>query len=95
MPEDGFYHITVKGRQNYSRGSVSARSLYIDGEIPFEEVSEISFEYDNDWNCMTLSSEEGEPYRFWLSAGAHTLKLEATLGQLGGRWRNWRTPPTG
>ena len=83
VPEDGFYHITVKGRQNYSRGSVSARSLYIDGEIPFAEVKEISFEYDNDWNCMTLSDEEGEPYLFWLTAGTHSLKLEATLGKLG------------
>lgn len=83
VPEDGFYHITVKGRQNYSRGSVSARSLQIDGEVPFAEVGEIPFEYDNDWDCMTLCSEEGEPYRFWLKAGEHTLRLEATLGQLG------------
>lgn len=82
-PEDGFYHLTVKGRQNYSRGTVSSRCLYIDGEIPFDEVKEISFNYDNDWNCITLSDEEGEPYRFYLTKGAHTLRLEVTLGSLG------------
>ena len=83
VPEDGFYHITVKGRQNYSRGSVSSRSVYIDGEIPFDELKEISFEYGNDWDCMTLSDENGEPYRFYLTAGTHTIRLEATLGGMG------------
>ena len=83
VPEDGFYHIMIKGRQNYSRGSVSSRSVYIDGEIPFEEMKEISFEYENDWNCMTLGDEDGTPYEFWLTAGSHTIRLEATLGGMG------------
>lgn len=84
VPEDGFYHITVKGRQNYARGSVSGRSVYIDGEVPFEEMKEISFDYRNDWDCKTLADEEGNPYRFYLTAGEHTLRLEVTLGDLGG-----------
>ena len=50
VPEDGYYNIMVKGRQNYSRGSVSNRSVYIDGEIPFLEMKEVSFDYSNDWN---------------------------------------------
>ena len=83
VPEDGFYNLTIKGRQNYSRGSVSSRCLYIDGEIPFKEMEEVSFEYDNDWNCMTLSDQEGNPYRFYLTQGNHTLRLEVTLGRLG------------
>ncbi len=83
VPEDGFYNLTIKGRQNYSRGSVSSRCLYIDGEIPFKEMEEVSFEYDNDWNCMTLSDQEGNPYRFYLTQGSHTLRLEVTLGRLG------------
>ncbi len=81
--EDGFYNITIKGRQNYSRGSVSSRCMYIDGQIPFQEMGEISFEYDNDWNCMTLSDGEGNPYEFYLTKGTHTLRLEVTLGRLG------------
>ncbi len=83
VPEDGYYNITIKGRQNYSRGSVSSRILYIDGEIPFEEAKSISFDYSNDWECKTLSDEEGNPYEFWLTAGTHTLRLEATLGEMG------------
>ena len=83
VPEDGYYNIMVKGRQNYSRGSVSNRSVYIDGEIPFSEMKEVSFDYSNDWNCMTLADEEGTPYQFYLTAGVHTFRLEASLGGLG------------
>lgn len=83
VPEDGYYNIMVKGRQNYSRGSVSGRTVYIDGEIPFEEMKGIFFDYSNSWNCMQLADEAGVPYRFYLTAGTHTIRLEATLGGAG------------
>ncbi len=83
IPEDGFYNITVKGRQNYARGQVSVRSLYIDGEIPFNEAKIIEFDYGNDWNVKTLADENGDPYKFYLTAGKHTIRLEATLGKAG------------
>ena len=83
VPEDGYYNISVKGRQNYQRGSVSSRSVYIDGEIPFSEVEAISFDYDNDWNLQTLADENGDPYKFYLKKGDHTIRLEATLGDMG------------
>lgn len=83
IPEDGYYNIMFKGRQNYSRGSVSNRCVYIDGEIPFSEMQEVSFEYDNDWNYKGLENEAGEPYQFYLTAGKHTIRMEATLGGLG------------
>ena len=73
----------VKGRQNYSRGVVSSRCVYIDGEIPFSEMQEIAFEYSNDWNCMQLADADGNPYNFYLTAGTHTIRLEATLGGVG------------
>ena len=82
VPETGYYHITVKGRQNYSRGSVSGRMLMIDGEVPFKEVKEIAFDYQNDWECKTLGNDDG-PFNFYLTAGKHTLRLEATLGEVG------------
>ncbi len=83
VPEDGYYNVSIKGRQNYARGSVSNRSLYIDGEIPFKEVKAISFDYNNDWDVKTLSDEEGEPYQFYLTKGNHTIRLEASLDELG------------
>lgn len=83
VPEDGYYNITVKGRQNYQRGSVSSRAIYIDGEIPFQEVGAIGFDYDNDWNMLTLSDGEGNPYKFYLTAGKHTIRMEAVMGEIG------------
>ncbi len=83
VPQDGFYNIMVKGRQNYQRGSVSNRKIYIDGKVPFEEMQEISFEYANDWICRDVADADGNPYNFYLTKGKHTIRLEATLGGVG------------
>lgn len=83
VPTDGFYNITIKGRQNYARGSISNRTVYIDGAVPFEELQEVSFLYDNDWQTMTLGDEEGNPFNIYLTAGSHTIRLEASLGGMG------------
>lgn len=83
VPEDGYYNIMVKARQNYSRGSVSCRSVYIDGKIPFDAMQEIGFSYNKDWECQMLADDAGTPYEFYLTAGTHTIRIEATLGGMG------------
>ena len=83
VPSDGYYHIRVKGRQNYARGSVSNRKVMIDGEVPFAELSEISFDYSNDWDSIDLQDSEGNPYDIYLTKGTHSIRLEATLGGMG------------
>lgn len=81
VPEDGLYHITVKGRQELLRGIYSTRSLRIDGEIPFKEMLQIPFYYDSDWQMNKLGNPE-EPYLFYLSKGKHELQLEVSLGAI-------------
>lgn len=83
VPEDGYYHITIKGRQGYARGSVSNRTVYIDGEIPFSEMKEVAFPFGNDWIYKELADENGTAYEFYLKAGTHTIRMEASLGGLG------------
>ena len=83
VPESGWYNIAIKGRQTYNRGSVSSRILYLDGKIPFSGMENVSFPYTTAWEMNTLSDDSGTPYRFYLSAGHHTLRLEATLGDMG------------
>lgn len=83
VPEDGWYTITVQGRQLYQRGSVSCRSLYIDGEIPISDVKAIEFKYNTDWKSVTVCDSEKQPYNFYLSKGNHSIRLEATLGEIG------------
>ncbi len=83
VPEDGYYTISIKGRQAYQRGAVSSRMVYVDGEILFDAMSNVAFDYNTSWDMRTLSDEKGTPYRFYLSAGTHTIRMEATLGDMG------------
>lgn len=83
VPEDGYYNLSIKGRQAYQRGAISSRMVYIDGEILFDAMSNVAFDYNTSWEMRTLSDEKGTPYRFYLTKGAHTIRMEATLGDMG------------
>ncbi|MDR0495211.1 MAG: extracellular solute-binding protein [Treponema sp.] len=82
-PEDGMYRISIKGRQNYNRGFVSNRSVFIDGEIPCKELAAVPFRYDNKWKMRTLRDGEGNDLLFPLGKGRHALRLQVTHGELG------------
>ena len=82
VPESGLYQISLKAIQNFQRGLQSTRILYVNGEIPFEEASRITFDYDSDWQNITLGNENGA-YWFYLHEGENEIKLEATIGIYG------------
>lgn len=82
VPEDGLYQIAVKNRQNYLNGMSVIRTLYMDGQIPFQEAKRIGFGYDNSWQMKVLGKDASNPYMFYLTKGKHQVKLEATLGDL-------------
>ena len=83
VPEDGYYHISIKARQMYQRGALSGRTVYIDGEIPFAELSAVTFAYNTNWEMRTLADAQGAPFRFYLTKGAHTIRMEVTMGEMG------------
>ena len=83
VPEDGYYNISIKARQMYQRGALSGRTVYIDGEVPFEDLSTVTFSYNTSWEMRTLSDENGKPFRFYLTKGAHTIRMEVTMGKMG------------
>ncbi len=81
--KSGLYEIRLRCRQIYSNDLYSARTLRIDGEIPFAEAADIHFTYNNGWIIYTVSVD-GEACKFWLEGGVtHTLSLSVTLGDLG------------
>nr|AHF26224.1 putative bacterial extracellular solute-binding protein [uncultured bacterium Contigcl_1792] len=82
-PEDGFYNISIKARQMYQRGSLSARTVYIDDQVPFEDLAAVTFGYNTDWEMRTLGDKDGNPFRFWLTKGNHKIRMEVTLGEMG------------
>nr|AHF25008.1 sugar ABC transporter substrate-binding protein [uncultured bacterium Contig33] len=83
VPEDGYYNISVKARQVYQRGALSARTIYIDNEVPFEDLEAVTFAYNTGWEMRTLGDKKGTPFRFWLTKGSHTLRMEVTMGEMG------------
>ena len=83
VPEDGFYNISFKAKQNYNRGMVSIRTVMIDGITPFKEAANLEFRYNTGWQLTTLSDEDGIPYKIPLAKGKHTIRLEVSMGNLG------------
>lgn len=78
VPEDGLYVLALRFRQNQKNNEISYRALTIDGRIPFQEAACLGFSYDSEFCLAGLGGQE--PYRFYLTAGTHRIRLEATLG---------------
>lgn len=85
IPEDGYYHIYLKYRQNSVRGFSTARRLYIDDKVPFQEVNQITFPYTSGqtWVNQAISDQEGNPYLFYMEKGKRQLKLEVVSSDCG------------
>ncbi len=80
-PEDGFYYIGCKYKQGYLDGLFTSRKVYIDGEVPFEELNAVRFNYSAQWKNMLLQNESG-PYSIYLTEGEHTITMETVIGDL-------------
>lgn len=80
VPETGYYEISLRDKQNFSRGVEVSRRITIDGEVPFEELMAYGFTYEQTWRTDTLSDENGNAYRFLLEKGTHSIRMEVVLG---------------
>ncbi|MHB8962513.1 MAG: extracellular solute-binding protein [Saccharofermentanales bacterium] len=82
VPEDGFYKLSLRWKQDTKMNDVSARELSIDGNVPFNEALNLQFGYAGGWQVSSLADPEtGEAYSFYLSGGTHTIRLKASLGE--------------
>lgn len=80
---DGYYKLGIFGRQDQMRGMYSNRRLFIDGKVPCIEADKIKFYYDTDFSVTTPVDRDGAPLYFYLTAGSHTVTLEAVPGEIG------------
>ena len=80
VKESGLYQISMRAKQNISRGLFSSRKLSIDGAVPFAEAMNCKFVYDSNWSVVTLGGNDNQEYYFYLEKGTHTITLECTLG---------------
>lgn len=83
VPQDGYYKLGIKGRQNVMRGLYSNRRVYIDGVVPNSAFDDVKFYYDNDWQVSSPTDENGDDAYVYLTAGTHELTLEAIPGEIG------------
>ncbi len=85
VPEDGYYNISMRARQNLIRGMYSSRIAYIseDGgtnQVLFDELNDVQFKFSSDWQNVTLGNGK-EDYLFYFEKGkTYTFTLEVTLG---------------
>jgi ABC-type glycerol-3-phosphate transport system substrate-binding protein len=80
VEETGLYNIQMFDKQNFVRGIYVSRKITIDGEVPFEELSDYGFTYKQSWRMDTLQDENDNPYKIYLEAGHHTIRMEVVLG---------------
>ena len=82
VAEDGYYSIAFRYKQSLLSGMYVSRKVYIDGEVPFVEAASCRFGYTDKWDIKYLGSD-GTEYEFYLTKGKHTIRFEATLGDMG------------
>jgi ABC-type glycerol-3-phosphate transport system substrate-binding protein len=79
VDQPGWYYLTLKAKQGRDN-STSYRTLYINGEIPFEEARHLAFTYDRNWQNMELKTLTGAPIRLYLEPGdTISLEVDGTL----------------
>jgi len=77
----GLYQICLKGKQNFVSGANSYRSVLIDGEIPYAQLSSVCFHYSRKWQMNILGDDNGA-FPVYLDEGTHTITLRNTLGDM-------------
>lgn len=84
IEKEGWYEIGMKFCQNSAVNKKVYRRIEIDGQVPFEELSLISFPQTKNltYETLFLSDEAGENYKIYLTAGRHTIAMRAEMGNL-------------
>ena len=82
VPEDGFYKVAFRFRQDQVISGNSYRSLKIDGVSPFAEAKEISFFYGGNWKFQEFQVD-GEAALIYLTKGKHEVSMTVTMGRFG------------
>ena len=89
VPEDGYYRISAKVKQNSLRGFYANRRVLINGEVPCEEFNSIKFPYKSNWYQKSFTDENDQDIYIYLTkdgynkTGINYITLEAVPGEIG------------
>ncbi|MDO9628307.1 MAG: extracellular solute-binding protein, partial [Acholeplasmataceae bacterium] len=79
VKSSGWYYITLRA-QMLRQNATSFRTLYINGEIPFEEAKHIPISYQRKWQNITLKTIDQEIIKVYLEPGdLITLEVDSSL----------------
>ncbi len=83
VESNGWYEIGLKFCQNSAVNKKVYRKVEIDGSVPFEELSAVTFPQTENLAYSTLFFSDGNenPYKIYLTAGRHTVALVAEMGE--------------
>ena len=73
----GYYALSFRYRQYLQNDMLTARSIYINGEIPFQEFMAMAFPYTTQFRNRTLTQDNGDPFWIYLEEGINTFSFEA------------------
>ena len=85
--QTGIYTLTFH-YMNEKEEFNSYETICIDGETPFAELQAYAFPYtQGSWANETLSDDQGQPFRIYLTEGDHTLAVKSELEPVNAAWR--------
>ncbi len=87
--ESGLYELAMRFKQSELEGMYVSRSIYINGEIPFEEAKNVEFLYSDSWQHSVVGMKDGngkvKPFKFYFEAGkTYEIRFEVVLGTMSG-----------
>ncbi len=82
-PVTGWYNLGFHYQQYYNINFFVTRRLLVDGKVPFAEAEALQFDYNLDWEFVTMKDANGKNLRVYLEEGYHTIRMEAVLGSYG------------
>ncbi len=82
VPTEGYYKLGFRFLQNSFRGLPVTRELRINGELPFQEASELPFYFGRAFQSSYLQDSEGKTYLFHLKKGENKIRLTYVLADV-------------
>ncbi|MGN0745909.1 MAG: extracellular solute-binding protein [Aristaeellaceae bacterium] len=80
--EEGWYQLAFYYRQSAKTDFPVFVDVRIDGALQSEEARAVAFDYTTAFRLMTVGDSRGEPQRFFLSRGEHTVSFTINCSML-------------
>lgn len=78
VPQSGYYKLSFRSYQGFTKNKTSHRNIYINGEMLFDELIAYPFMYNTRWDGYELVDDDGDLFEIYLEEGLNTITLEAT-----------------